>query len=225
MDEIDSSLSNPLAQLRSIRRPAVIFRNANGAAAAERSKYVSHESVKHGRHELAHTAPRPKSESLNFPADEMIDGLAPSRNSLGLAGRPGCKEDITQIITVKILQMASPVTSRAGGIHRNDVQRSSGCNRLEFVHQVRLDNCPLGRTLLQHSFKAFGRHCARQRHKGGPGLHDTQDGFNDELTVFTEDHDKIISANVRKRNRSSHKACSGMQFTVCQAAMSAFNGN
>src|SRR5690242_11396923 len=123
MDEIDSSFSNPFAQLRSIRRPAVIFRNANGAPAAERGKYVSHESVKHGRHKLAHPAARPQSESLNFPADEMVDGLAPSSNRFGLAGRPGCKEDITQIITVKILQMARTIARCAGGsVHRNHVQ-------------------------------------------------------------------------------------------------------
>src|SRR5215831_4406073 len=123
MDQIDSSLSNPLTQLRSIGNPAVIFGNANDTAAAERSKYVSHKSVKHGRHELAHAASRPQGKSLNLPTDEMVDGLASSCNCLGLAGGSGSEEDITQIITVKIFQMARSVTRCTGSsVHRNYVQ-------------------------------------------------------------------------------------------------------
>src|ERR1043166_2666884 len=123
MDQIDSSFPNPLAQLRPVRHPPVVFRNPNGAAAAERSKYVSHESVKHGRHELTHAAPWPQCKSLDLPADEMVDGLASSSNRLGFAGGSGSEEDITQVITVKIFQMSRSIPGCASSsVHGNQVQ-------------------------------------------------------------------------------------------------------
>src|SRR5947199_772638 len=116
MDQIDPGFSEPLSQFAAVQHACRIFRDADSPAAAKRSKDVSHESIEHGRHELAHAAPWPKPKRLDLPADEVINGFEPSRNCFGPASRAGSKEDITETIAIKVFHMPEAIAGCTGGI-------------------------------------------------------------------------------------------------------------